>query len=59
MDNNTQSTKELLEEIRHILTKDRILIRKEWECRFLDRTEISKLIPKIENELEQLNSKEQ
>jgi hypothetical protein len=59
MDNNTQSTKELLEEIHHILTKDRILIRKEWECRFLDRIEISKLIPKIENKLEQLNSKEQ
>ena len=59
MDNNTQSTKELLEEIHHILTKDRILIRKEWECRFLDRVEISKLIPKIENKLEQLNSKEQ
>lgn len=59
MDTNTQSTKELLEEIHHILTKDRILIRKEWECRFLDRVEISKLIPKIENELEQLNSKEQ
>ena len=59
MDNNTQSTKELLEEIHHILTKDRILIRKQWICRYLDRVEISKLIPKIENELEQLNSKEQ
>jgi hypothetical protein len=59
MDNELQSTKELLAEIHHILTKDRILIRKEWECRFLDRVEISKLIPKIENELEQLNSKEQ
>ena len=59
MDNNLQSTRDLLEEIHRILTKDRILIRKEWECRFLDRVEISKLIPKIENELEQLNSKEQ
>jgi hypothetical protein len=58
MDNNTQSTKELLEEIHHILTKDRILIRKEWECRFLDRVEISKLIPKIEEHIDQLNSKE-
>jgi hypothetical protein len=59
MDNNTQSTKELLEEIYHILTKDRILIRKEWHCRFFDRDAISKLIPKIEQELKQLNSKEQ
>ena len=59
MDNDLQSSKELLETIHHILTKDRILIRKEWECRFLDRIEISKLIPKIENKLEQLNSKEQ
>ena len=53
-----QSTKELLAEIHHILTKDRILIRKEWECRFLDRAEISKLIPKIEEHIDQLNSKE-
>ena len=59
MDNNTQSTRELLEEIHHILTKDRILIRKQWVCRYLDRVEISKLIPKIEEELDQLNSKEQ
>jgi hypothetical protein len=59
MDNNTQSTKELLEEIHHILTKDRILIRKQWICRYLDRVEISKLIPKIEEQLDQLNSKEQ
>lgn len=58
MDNNTQSTKELLEEIHHILTKDRILIRKQWICRYLDRVEISKLIPKIEEKLDQLNSKE-
>jgi|TARA_R110000868_G_scaffold53341_7_gene167555 hypothetical protein len=59
MDNNTQSTKELLEEIHYMLTKDRILIRKQWVCRYLDRTEISKLIPKIEEKLDQLNSKEQ
>jgi hypothetical protein len=59
MDNNTKSTKELLEEIHHILTKDRILVKKEWQCRFFDRDAISKLIPKIENKLEQLNSKEQ
>jgi len=59
MDNNTQSTKELLEEIHYILTKDRILIRKEWECRFFDRDAISKLIPKIEEHIDQLNSKEQ
>jgi hypothetical protein len=59
MDNNTQSTRELLEEIHYILTKDRILIRKQWVCRHLDRVEISKLIPKIEEELDQLNSKEQ
>jgi hypothetical protein len=59
MDNNTQSAKELLEEIHHILTKDRILIRKQWVCRYLDRVEISKLIPKIEEQLDQLNSKEQ
>jgi hypothetical protein len=58
MDNDLQSTKELLEEIHHILTKDRILIRKEWECRFLDCVEISKLIPKIEEHIDQLNSKE-
>ena len=59
MDNDLQSTKDLLEEIHHILTKDRILIRKQWVCRYLDRAEISKLIPKIEQELDQLNSKEQ
>jgi|APGre2960657373_1045057.scaffolds.fasta_scaffold14265_3 hypothetical protein len=59
MDNNTQSAKELLEEIHYILTKDRILIRKQWVCRYLDRVEISKLIPKIEEQLDQLNSKEQ
>jgi len=59
MDNNTKSIKELLEEIHHILTKDRILVKKEWQCRFFDRDAISKLIPKIENKLEQLNSKEQ
>ena len=59
MDNDLQSTKDLLEEIHHILTKDRILIRKQWVCRYLDRVEISKLIPKIEEELDQLNSKEQ
>jgi hypothetical protein len=58
MDNELQSTRKLLEEIHHILTKDRILIRKEWECRFLDRAEISKLIPKIEEHINQLNSKE-
>jgi hypothetical protein len=58
MDNDLQSTKDLLEEIHHILTKDRILIRKQWVCRYLDRAEISKLIPKIEQELDQLNSKE-
>ena len=58
MDNDLQSTKDLLEEIHHILTKDRILIRKQWVCRYLDRVEISKLIPKIEQELDQLNSKE-
>jgi hypothetical protein len=58
MDNDLQSTKELLEEIHYILTKDRILIRKKWECMYLDRDEISKLIPKIEQELDQLNSKE-
>jgi hypothetical protein len=59
MDNDLQSSKELLEEIHHILTKDRILVKKEWQCRFFDRDAISKLIPKIENKLEQLNSKEQ
>ena len=58
MDNDLQSTKDLLEEIHRILTKDRILIRKQWVCRYLDRVEISKLIPKIEQELDQLNSKE-
>jgi len=58
MDNDLQSTKELLEEIHYILTKDRILIRKQWVCMSLDRVEISKLIPKIEQELDQLNSKE-
>jgi hypothetical protein len=58
MDNDLQSTKDLLEEIHHILTKDRILIRKQWVCRYLDRAEISKLIPKIEKEIDQLNSKE-
>ena len=59
MDNDLQSAKVLLEEIHHILTKDRILIRKQWVCMSLDRVEISKLIPKIEEELDQLNSKEQ
>lgn len=59
MDNELQSTKELLEEIHYILTKDRILIRKQWVCRYLDRVEISKLIPKIEEHIDQLNSKEQ
>jgi hypothetical protein len=53
-----QSTRDLLAEIHHILTKDRILIEKEWECRYLDKIEISKLIPKIEEHIDQLNSKE-
>jgi hypothetical protein len=58
MDNDLQSTRDLLEEIHHILTKDRILIRKEWECRYLDTVEISKLIPKIEKQIDLIISKE-
>jgi len=53
-----QSTRDLLAEIHYILTKDRILIGKQWECRYLDKIEISKLIPKIEEHIDQLNSKE-
>jgi hypothetical protein len=58
MDNDLQSTRDLLEEIHHILTKDRILIEKEWECRYLDKVEISKLIPKIEKQIDLIISKE-
>jgi len=53
-----QSTRDLLAKIHYILTKDRILIGKKWECRYLDKIEISKLIPKIEEHIDQLNSKE-
>ena len=58
MDNDLQSTRDLLEEIHYILTKDRILIGKEWECRYLDKAEISKLIPKIEKQIDLIISKE-